>query len=119
MQQRRPQLVLAALGVLLDEADDLERAQQAMHGSLRQPHLAGDVHDSQPAGTARQQPQNRRGALDRLNVARHRSLYARLGGTGRNGPTANDPGVSGDYGIALGRRHGYSLAVIDEPSIGI
>jgi len=70
VQQRGAELVLAGVGVLLDEADVLQRAQQAVDRALRQPQLSGKVDDAQAARPARQQPQDRRGALDRLDRAR-------------------------------------------------
>ena len=74
MQQRGPELVLAAVRVLLDEAHVLERAQQSVDGPLGEPELAGQVDDAHPAGPPREQPQDGGGPLDRLNVPGHARL---------------------------------------------
>ena len=65
-------LVLAGLLVLLHEADAGERPQDPVHGPLGQVQLARDLRHAEPALASRQQPQDRGGALDRLDGRRHR-----------------------------------------------
>src|ERR1700759_5601745 len=77
VQQGSPELVLARLGILLDEPDVLEGAQQSMPGALGKAELAGEIDDTEPARAPRKQPQDRCGALDGLNVARHLSSLPR------------------------------------------
>ncbi len=43
-----PSWYLPVSTILLDEADVLQRPQQAVHGALRQPQLAGEVDDAEP-----------------------------------------------------------------------
>ena len=66
-----PELVLARLGVLLDEADVQQRAQDAVDGALGQPELARQLGHAEPPRAAGQQPEDRGGALDRLDGPRH------------------------------------------------
>ena len=73
VQERRAELVLAALGVLLDEAHGGERLQDPVHGRLRQPHLARDLDDAEAAVASGQEPEDRRGAFDRLDSCRPRN----------------------------------------------
>jgi hypothetical protein len=68
VQQRRAELVLAGLLVLLDEAHVLQRAQQTVHRPLRQAELPGEVDDAESARAPGEEPQDRCGALDRLDV---------------------------------------------------
>ena len=71
VQQRRAQLILTGLRVLFDETDVLKGPQQPVDGSLRQAELAGEIDDAEAAGSPREQPQDGRRALDRLDIARH------------------------------------------------
>ena len=71
VQQRRAELVLARVAVLLDEPDALQRAQDPVRGALGQLQRLGDLADAQPSRAARQQPQDRGGALDGLDRTRH------------------------------------------------
>ena len=71
MQQRRAELVLARLGILLDEADVRQRPQDSVYGPLGQPELARQLdHAEAPAGTG-ELPQDGGGTFDRLNPSRH------------------------------------------------
>ncbi len=67
MQERGPELVLARLVVLLDEADRRKRLQDAVHCPLRQPELTGELGDPETAVATRQEAQDRRSSLDRLD----------------------------------------------------
>ena len=69
MQERGAELVLARLRVLLDEADRRSVCRMPCTVALRQPQLTGELDDAEPAVAARQQPEDRRGALDRLDRA--------------------------------------------------
>jgi hypothetical protein len=72
MQQRGAKLILIAVGVLLDESDLQKRSQEPVHGALRQPQLARDRDHAETAVRTRERAQDRRGALNRLDVAWHR-----------------------------------------------
>ena len=67
VQQRRAELVLPRLAVLLDEPDQLQRAQDSVDGSLGEPQFAGKLSHRQPARAPRKQPQDRGRALDGLD----------------------------------------------------
>ncbi len=71
VQQRGADPVLPGLGVLLDEALVHQRAQQSVHGALREPELPGDLDHAQLAAAAREQAQDRGCAFDRLDVSGH------------------------------------------------
>ena len=75
LQQRRPQLVLAAVGVLLDEALLLERPQQPVHGALGEPQPVAQLGHAEPARAAGEGPQDGGRTLDRLDC--HASLADR------------------------------------------
>jgi hypothetical protein len=47
VQQRRPELVLARLAILLYEADELKRAQDPVNGPLRKAQLTGQLGHSE------------------------------------------------------------------------
>ena len=64
LEQRRAELVLAALGVLLDEALLLQRLQQAMDGALGEAEALGQLRDAEPA----------RAAAERRRIAAARSM---------------------------------------------
>jgi hypothetical protein len=48
-----------------------------VHRSLRQPELAGQLRHAEPALATREQPEDRRGALDRLDPRWHRPEFIR------------------------------------------
>ena len=57
--------------ILFDEPDALQRAQDAVRRPLGQFEGFGDLADPEPSGAARQQLQDRGGALDGLDRTRH------------------------------------------------
>jgi hypothetical protein len=71
VQQRRPELVLARGLVLLDEADVLERADDAVRGALRQVQGAGDLEQPEPSRAAGEEPKDGGCASDGLHLSRH------------------------------------------------
>jgi len=77
VQQRRAELVLARLLVLLDESDRRERAQDSVHRRLRQVELTGQLDHAQPPIASRQQPEDRGSTLDRLNSGGQRKKLSR------------------------------------------
>src|SRR5690606_39990010 len=71
VEQGRAELVLAGRGVLLDEADELEGAQDAVGRAAGQSQRVGDVVEAEPARSLGEQAQDGRGPLDRLDGAGH------------------------------------------------
>ena len=67
-----PSWYLPGRAVLLDEADVLQRAQDAVRGALGQAERARELAEAEPARAAGEQPQDRGGPLDRLDRARAR-----------------------------------------------
>ena len=56
LEELRAELVLVAVGVLLDEAVRLERAQKAVHGALREAEPVRELADAEPARAGRRGP---------------------------------------------------------------
>ena len=67
VQQLRPQLILVAVGVLLDQAVRLQRPQKPVHGPLGEVEPDRDLADAEAPGAAAQGLQNADGAVDGLN----------------------------------------------------
>ncbi len=59
------------LGVLLHETDGEERAHDAVDGPLRQPELARDLGQAQPARTPGEQAEHGGGSLNGLDRFGH------------------------------------------------
>ena len=85
VQQRRPELILAGLGVLLDEADVLQRPQESVDRALGQAQLAREVDDTEPTGPAGEQTQDRCRTLDGLDPSWHRGHVTVGSGTSTAG----------------------------------
>ena len=66
-KQRAAQLVLAAVGILLDEALLLKRPQKPVHGALREPQPVAQLGHPEPARAAGEGAQDGGGTLDRLD----------------------------------------------------
>jgi hypothetical protein len=67
LEQRRAELVLARLGILLDQPLGLERAQEPVGRPLGQAEPLGEVGHPQPALAAGQRAKDRRRSLDGLD----------------------------------------------------
>ena len=67
VQEPRPELVLAGIAVLLDEAVDLQRLEQAVHGRPRELEAVGELADAQPARPGGQRLEDRRRTVDGLD----------------------------------------------------
>ena len=72
MQQRRAELVLARVAVLLDEADMGERAQDPVHGALGQAQFARQLDHAEAPVAPGELPQDRGRAFDGLDARSHR-----------------------------------------------
>jgi hypothetical protein len=68
LEQAGPELVLAGLAVLLDEAVDLQRLQQPVHGGRRELQPLGQLGHAEAPGAARQRLEDAGGAVDRLDA---------------------------------------------------
>ena len=67
LEQRGAELVLAALGLLLDEAFLLERLEQPVHRALGEPEALRQLGHAEPARAAAQRLQDRCCSLDGLD----------------------------------------------------
>jgi hypothetical protein len=67
LEERHAELVLPGLRVLLDQPLGLQRAQQPVHGALRQRHPLGQLGDAQSRGVAAELPQQADRSRHRLD----------------------------------------------------
>ena len=64
LQQLGAELVLVAVGVLLDEAVVLERPQEAVHRALRQAEAGRELADAEAAGPSSERLEDTRSSVD-------------------------------------------------------
>ena len=67
LEQARTELVLVRIAVLLHEAVRLKGLEQAVDSGPGEAETFRELADAEPAGSARQRLQDRRGAVDRLD----------------------------------------------------
>ena len=67
VQELRPELVLVAIRMLLDEIVGLQRAQEPVHRALGQPQANRELADAKAASAATQGLQDANRAIDGLN----------------------------------------------------
>ena len=77
LQERRSEPVLARLVVTLHELVLLERAEQPVHGRLRQAETLGELRHPEPRLSRTELAQDGGGAPDRLDHARHHAARSK------------------------------------------
>ncbi len=82
LEHGRAERVLAALGLLHDQAVPLQRAQHRVHGGLGDVDQLGDLGDAQPGSARRQRQQDLRGGPIHMSRVHLNPIGVRLHGTG-------------------------------------
>ncbi len=67
LEELRTELVLVAVGVLLDEPVVVEGAKEPVHRALREAESVGELADAEPSGAAREGTEDASGSIDGLN----------------------------------------------------